>query len=259
MARLLSEAQRERYSRQLVLPEVGEEGQRRLLAARVLVLGAGGLGSPAALYLAAAGVGTIGLVDGDAVELSNLQRQILYSTAEVGLAKITCAGRRLTGLNGDVKVEPHLVRLSAETARSLVDGYDLVVDAVDNFVTRYLVNEACVAARKPLVEAGVLGFEGMLTVVLPGQGPCYRCLFPDPPPVEAVPGTRQFGVLGTVAGVLGVLEAAEALKLILGRGDPLVGRMLMYDGLAARFREVSLARLPGCPVCGQLSRGGCAS
>lgn len=251
MDRPLSEAQRERYDRQLVLEEVGEEGQRKLLAARVLVVGAGGLGSSAALNLAAAGVGTLGVVDDDAVELSNLQRQLLYATAELGQAKVACAARRLTELNADVTVVQHPLRLTAASAAELVRAYDLVVDAVDNPATRYAVNEACVAAGKTLVEAGVLRFNGLLTTIRPGEGPCYHCLFPDPPAEEAVPTTRQFGVLGAVAGVLGTLEAVEALNLILGIGEPLVGRVLVYEGRTNRFREVPVARRPGCPVCAQ--------
>ncbi|MDI6870839.1 MAG: molybdopterin-synthase adenylyltransferase MoeB [Bacillota bacterium] len=248
-----SETRRERYGRQLVLTEIGPSGQHRLWEARVLIIGAGGLGSPAALYLAAAGVGRIGLVDNDTVELSNLQRQILYRTGDVGRVKVALAESRLAELNPDVRVTPYAVRLDAGNVGGLIDGYDLVIDAVDNFATRYLVNEACVSAGKPLVEAGVLGFEGMLTVIKPGEGPCYRCIFPDPPPAETVPDTRQAGVLGTVAGTLGILQATEALKLILEIGDPLVGRMLHYDGLSACFREILLERLPSCPVCGRIT------
>lgn len=244
-----------RYSRHIILPEVGGKGQKRLKSARVLVVGAGGLGSPAAYYLAAAGVGTLGILDSDVVDLSNLQRQILHRTAEVGSPKIESAAKTLTELNPGIEVIPLHHRIGPENVESVIRGYDLVVDAVDNFDTRYILNDACVSNGIPMVEGGVLRWDGLCMTVLPGKGPCYRCAFPSPPPENAVPSCAQAGVMGAVAGVVGTLQAVEAIKLILGAGELLVGRMLFYEGLSARFREVSLDRDPACPACGSVSHG----
>src|SRR5687767_8077769 len=227
-----------RYSRHILLPQVGEGGQRALKRARVLLVGAGGLGSPAALYLAAAGVGTIGLVDFDRVDVSNLQRQILYGTDDVGRSKIESARRRLLGLNPNVTLEAHEARLSAANALALVSAYDLVVDGTDNFATRYLVNDACVLARKPNVYGSIFRFEGQASVFATESGPCYRCLHPQPPPPGLIPDCAEGGVLGVLPGVIGTVQATEALKLALGRGAPLVGRLLLYDALRMRFREI---------------------
>ncbi|MCR4418970.1 MAG: HesA/MoeB/ThiF family protein [Clostridia bacterium] len=246
----LTPEQQARYSRQLVLPEVGEAGQEKLRRARVLIVGAGGLGSPAALYLAAAGVGTLGLVDADRVELSNLQRQVLHATGRIGRPKALSAKEAVEALNPEVRVEPHPLTLSPDNALSLVASYDLVIDAVDNLPSRYVVNDACHSAGKPLIEAGVLRWEGMVTTILPGQSPCYRCLFPVPPPAGAVAGAREAGVMGVAPGVIGVIQAAEALKLILGAGSPLAGRLLLFDALCMSFREVKIERNPDCPLCG---------
>lgn len=245
-----------RYSRQMVLPEVGGEGQARLRAASVLVVGAGGLGSPAALYLAAAGVGRLGLADGDRVDPSNLQRQILHFTADVGRLKVDSAREKLLRLNPLIRVDAHPERVTAAGAPGAVDapallaGYDVIVSAVDNPETRYLLNDACVTLGKPLVEAGVVGFQAFLMTILPGRGPCFRCVFPEPPPAGHVPTCAEAGVLGAMTGVLGALEALEALKLLLGRGETYTGRLLTVDGLLGRFREVPWPRDPACPACG---------
>lgn len=246
-----SEAELQRYSRQILLREVGGKGQRRLGQARVLVVGAGGLGSPVLFYLAAAGVGRLGIVDADRVELSNLQRQILHRTQDVGRFKAESAARAVAELNPGVEVDVHRTWLGRENVRQLIDGYDLVIDGVDNFPTRYLLNDACVMAGKPLVEAGILRFDGLVTTIKPGEGPCYRCLFPDPPPPGSVPSCQEAGVIGAVAGVIGMLQANEALKLILQIGKPLIGRMLLFDALTASFREVAVKRRVDCPMCGE--------
>ncbi|MGD0112035.1 MAG: molybdopterin-synthase adenylyltransferase MoeB [Armatimonadota bacterium] len=240
----------ERYSRHIILPEVGGDGQRKLFAAKALIIGAGGLGSPAGLYLAAAGVGTIGIVDSDAVELSNLQRQVLHATSCLGRAKCLSAKDTMEALNPDVRVIPYHERLSSANALEIIAGYDVVLDGSDNFPTRYLVNDACVMARKPLCHAGILRFEGQLTTIVPGEGPCYRCLYPEPPPPGLVPSCQQAGILGVTAGVMGLLQATEAAKLILGIGEPLIGRLLLYSALDTSFRDVRVPRRPDCPVCG---------
>lgn len=240
----------ERYARHLVLPWVGEEGQRTLLASKVLVVGAGGLGSAVSLYLAAAGVGTIGLVDYDTVALANLQRQILYRTVDVGRSKTASAAETLRARNPDVVVAEHNTRLSPDNALDLVAAYDLVVDATDNFPTRYLINDACVLADRPLVWGAILQFDGQLSVVRPRQGPCYRCVFPNPPPPEQVPSCAEAGVLGATPGVIGTLQAVEALKMLLGAGEPLIGRLLLFDGLALSFSEIKIQRDLACEVCG---------
>jgi molybdopterin/thiamine biosynthesis adenylyltransferase/rhodanese-related sulfurtransferase len=247
--RTLTAEQRERYSRHLLLPEVGPEGQQKLLDAKVLLLGAGGLGSPAALYLAAAGVGTLGIVDNDEVDLSNLQRQVIHSSERIGVPKVDSAEQTINALNPDVKVEKHAVRLGPENIMEILPGYDIVVDGLDNFPTRYLLNDASVRLKIPVVSAAILGFEGQLSVFKPYDGPCYRCLFPVPPPAELAPSCGANGVLGVLPGTMGLLQATEVIKLILGEGDPLIGRLLMYDALAATASEVKVRRDPECPIC----------
>jgi molybdopterin/thiamine biosynthesis adenylyltransferase/rhodanese-related sulfurtransferase len=247
--RSLTAEQRERYSRHLLLPEVGPEGQQKLLDAKVLLLGAGGLGSPAALYLAAAGVGTLGIVDNDEVDLSNLQRQVIHSSERIGVSKVDSAEQTITALNPDVKVNKYAVRLGPENIMDILPGYDMVVDGLDNFPTRYLLNDASVRLGIPVISAAILGFEGQLSVFKPYDGPCYRCLFPVPPPAELAPSCGANGVLGVLPGTMGLLQATEVVKLILGEGEPLIGRLLMYDALAARVTEVKVRRDPGCPIC----------
>jgi adenylyltransferase/sulfurtransferase len=239
-----------RYSRHLTLPEVGVEGQLRLKAARVLCVGAGGLGSPAAMYLAAAGVGTLGLVDADDVDVSNLQRQIIHGTSDVGRPKIASASHRLREINPHVEIEPHAGRLDEHNALDLVSAYDVIVDGTDNFPTRYLVNDACVLARRPNAYGSISRFEGQASVFAAAGGPCYRCLHPEPPPAGLIPSCAEGGVLGVLPGIIGTIQATETVKLILGIGEPLVGRFLIYDALRMRFRVISLPRDPDCPVCG---------
>ncbi len=246
-----SEEQIERYSRHIILPEVGGAGQSRLLRAKVLLIGAGGLGSPVGLYLAAAGVGRIGIVDSDVVDISNLQRQILHATADVGMPKCLSARDTMVAINPDVQVTPYNLRLSSENILDVIGDYDIVVDGADNFPTRYLINDACVMAGKPLAHAGILRFEGQVTTIVPGRGPCYRCLYPEPPPPGLVPSCQEVGVLGATAGVIGTIQATEVLKLILGIGDPLVGRLLLYSGLEMAFRIVRIARRADCALCGE--------
>src|SRR5437763_603172 len=248
----LSAEELQRYSRHLMMPEVTPDGQRRLKAARVLCIGAGGLGSPAALYLAAAGAGTIGIVDFDDVDLSNLQRQILHGTKDVGRGKLESARDRLSDINPKIDIELHRCRFTSENASQLVAQYDVIVDGSDNFPTRYLSNDVCVFARKPNVYGSVFRFEGQTSVFAPHLGgPCYRCLFPEPPPPESVPNCAQAGVLGVLPGIIGMLQAIETIKLILGIGDPLIGRLLHFDALKVHFRELKLRRDPHCPVCGE--------
>jgi molybdopterin/thiamine biosynthesis adenylyltransferase/rhodanese-related sulfurtransferase len=240
-----------RYSRHMIMPEVGAEGQRRLNEARVLCIGAGGLGSPAALYLAAAGVGKLGLVDFDDVDLSNLQRQILHGTKDVGRKKLDSARDRLRDVNPSIEIETHECRFTSANALEIVSGYDVVVDGSDNFPTRYLSNDVCVFAKKPNVYGSVFRFDGQTTVFAPHLGgPCYRCLFPEPPAPGSVPNCAQAGVLGVLPGIIGTIQANEAIKLILGAGDPLIGRLLYFDALKMKFREFNLRRDPQCPVCG---------
>ena len=246
----LSKEQVGRYGRQLILPEVGVPGQQRIAQAKVLVVGAGGLGSPAALYLAAAGVGRLGIIDREVVEPSNLHRQILHGTGDVGRPKTASAKARLDALNPETVVVPIQEALTADNAMELLGEYDLVLDGSDNLPTRYLVNDACVLLRKPLVHGGVVGFDGQLMTILPGQGPCFRCVFPEPPEPGAIPTCGQAGILGAVAGVIGGLMAQEALKLVLGAGEPLVGRLLTFDGRRSAFREVPIRRDLSCAVCG---------
>ena len=249
LPRMLTAEQRERYSRHLLLPEVGIDGQQKLLDAKVLLLGAGGLGSPAALYLAAAGVGTLGIVDSDEVDLSNLQRQVIHSSERIGMPKVQSAEQTITALNPDVQVQKYPVRLGPENIIEIISGYDVIVDGLDNFPTRYLLNDASVRLQTPVVSAAILGFEGQLSVFKPSDGPCYRCLFPVPPPAELAPSCGANGVLGVLPGTMGLLQATEVVKLILGEGEPLIGRLLMYDALAARVTEVKVRRDPDCPVC----------
>ena len=246
----LTEAQRDRYSRHLLLPEVGEVGQVKLLSAKVLLLGAGGLGSPAALYLAAAGVGTLGVVDADVVDASNLQRQIAHATSRVGKPKVESMAAAIADLNPDVKVVQHRERLTSANVDRLFEPYDLVVDGCDNFPTRYLVNDASVFHAKPVVHGSIFRFDGQVTTFVPGKGPCYRCLYPEPPPPHLAPSCAEAGVLGILCGIVGTVQATEAIKLILGKGDPLVGRLLTYDSLRMKFRELKLRRDKACPVCG---------
>jgi adenylyltransferase/sulfurtransferase len=241
-----------RYSRHLLIPEIGEEGQRRLLDAKMLLIGAGGLGSPAALYLAAAGVGTLGIIDADVVDDSNLQRQVLHSTDALGRPKVESARERIAGLNEDVTVLAYEERLTSENIDEiLAEGWDVIVDGADNFPTRYLVNDASVWHRIPVVHGSIYRFEGQATVFKPFEGPCYRCLFPQPPPPELAPSCAEGGVLGVLPGVIGSLQANEAIKLAVGIGEPLIGRLLLYDALEASFTEVALRRDPDCPVCGE--------
>ena len=248
----LSNEEITRYSRHLMMPEVTPEGQRRLKAARVLCIGAGGLGSPAALYLAAAGVGTIGIVDFDDVDLSNLQRQILHGTKDIGRPKLESARDRLRDINPEIDIELHECRFSSENASQLVAQCDVVVDGSDNFPTRYLSNDVCVFARKPNVYGSVFRFEGQTTVFAPHlTGPCYRCLFPEPPPPDTVPNCAEAGVLGVLPGIIGMLQAIETIKLIVGIGEPLIGRLLHFDALKVKFRELNLRRDRECPVCGE--------
>jgi sulfur-carrier protein adenylyltransferase/sulfurtransferase len=247
--RTLTAEQRDRYSRHLLLPEVGIQGQQKLLDAKVLLLGAGGLGSPTALYLAAAGVGTLGIVDDDTVDLSNLQRQVIHNTDRIGVAKVDSAEETITALNPDVNVQKYAVRLGPDNIMDILPDYDIVVDGLDNFPTRYLLNDASVRLQIPVVSAAILGFEGQLSVFKPYDGPCYRCLFPVPPPAELAPSCGANGVLGVLPGTMGLLQATEVIKLILGEGDPLIGRLLMYDALAARVTEVKVRRDPNCPIC----------
>ncbi len=247
----LTPAQLDRYARHLLLPEVGEKGQAKLLGARVLCLGAGGLGSPSALYLAAAGIGTLGIIDADTVDASNLQRQILHGTDRVGMSKVESARKTLANLNPDVKLvtfDERLVRANID--RVFDQGWDVIVDGLDNFSTRYLVNDASVWKAIPVVHGSIFRFEGQVTTFCPGKGPCYRCLYPEPPPPELAPSCAEAGVLGVLPGLIGVLQATEAIKLVLGVGDPLIGRLLTYDSLRMKFGALKLRRDPGCPVCG---------
>jgi sulfur-carrier protein adenylyltransferase/sulfurtransferase len=245
----LTPEQRERYSRHLLIPEVGVEGQQKLLDAKVLLLGAGGLGSPTALYLAAAGVGTLGIVDDDEVDLSNLQRQVIHTTDRIGVPKVDSAEETITAINPDVKVVKYPVRLDASNIMEIIEGYDVIVDGLDNFPTRYLLNDASVRLDIPVVSAAILGFDGQLSVFKPHDGPCYRCLFPEPPPAELAPSCGANGVLGVLPGTMGLLQATEVVKLVVGEGDPLIGRLLLYDALGATFTEVKVHRDPDCPIC----------
>ncbi|MDT7911384.1 MAG: thiazole biosynthesis adenylyltransferase ThiF [Thermocrinis sp.] len=249
-----TEEQIKRYARHIILPEVGGKGQEKLLNSKVLVIGAGGLGSPAILYLAAAGVGTIGIVDFDVVDLSNLQRQIIHNTERVGTPKVESARRTVEMLNPDVKVITYNTRISKENIMDIIKDYDVVLDGTDNFPTRFLINDACYFAGKPLVSAAMLRFEGQVSVFdfrNKEQSPCYRCLFPEPPPPGLVPSCQEAGILGSIGGIMGCIQATEAIKLILGIGEPLVGKLLIMDALSMDFRKVKLRRDPNCPLCGE--------
>jgi sulfur-carrier protein adenylyltransferase/sulfurtransferase len=246
----LSPEQRMRYSRHTLLPEVGVEGQLKLLDSKVLLIGAGGLGAPSAFYLAAAGVGTLGIVDDDVVDESNLQRQVIHNTERVGMPKTESARLSIQALNPDVEVVEHNTRLDADNILEIIEDYDLIVDGADNFPTRYLLNDASVRLRKPVVSASILAFEGQISTFVPYEGPCYRCLYPVPPPPELAPSCGAAGVLGVMAGVMGLLQANEVIKQVVGIGEPLVGRLLLYDSLGTRFTELKVRRDPDCPVCG---------
>ncbi|CAK0778704.1 Sulfur carrier protein adenylyltransferase [uncultured Gammaproteobacteria bacterium] len=254
LPRVYSPAERERYSRHFLIPEVGEAGQTRLLNSRVLVVGAGGLGSPVAFYLAAAGVGTLGLVDDDVVDRSNLQRQILHTEDRVGTSKVASAKATLLALNPSLRINEHPLRLDSGNGEAVLSGYDLVVDGTDNFAARYLINDVCVRLGLPLVYGAILRFEGQISVFWPRypgrRGPCYRCLFPEPPPAGLVPSCSEAGVLGVLPGVIGTLMATEAIKLLLGLDNPLVGRLVLYDALKAEFREFKVKPDPACHWCG---------
>src|SRR5215210_6652676 len=245
----MTKEQRERYSRHLLVPEIGLEGQTKLLESKVLLLGAGGLGSPTALYLAAAGVGTLGIVDDDEVDLSNLQRQIIHTTRAIGTPKVDSAEAAIAALNPDVEVVKYPVRLDASNIMEIIDGYDVIVDGVDNFPTRYLLNDATVRLGIPVVSASILGFDGQLSVFKPHDGPCYRCLYPVPPPAELAPSCGAAGVLGVLPGTMGLLQATEVIKLVTGAGEPLIGRLLLYEALGATFTELKVRRDPECPIC----------
>jgi sulfur-carrier protein adenylyltransferase/sulfurtransferase len=247
--RTLTPEQRERYSRHTLIPEIGAEGQQKLLDAKVLLLGAGGLGSPTALYLAAAGVGTLGIVDDDVVDLSNLQRQVIHTTDRVGVPKVDSAEETIKALNPDVNVVKYPVRIDASNIVEIIEGYDVIVDGVDNFPTRYLLNDATVRLKIPVVSASILGFDGQLSVFKPYDGPCYRCLFREPPPAELAPSCGANGVLGVLPGTMGLLQATEVIKLILEIGEPAIGRLLLYDALGATLTEVKVHKDPECPIC----------
>jgi len=243
--------QRDRYSRHTLLPEVGVDGQLKMLNAKVLLLGAGGLGAPTALYLAAAGIGTIGLVDDDVVDASNLQRQVIHSTERIGTPKTESARLAIEALNPDIEVIEHRTRLNAGNILEIVEPYDVIVDGADNFPTRYLLNDASVRLRKPVVSASILSFDGQVSTFVPYEGPCYRCLYPTPPPAELAPSCSANGVLGVMAGTMGTLQANEVLKLVIGIGEPLIGRLLLYEALGTRFTELKVRRDPECPICGE--------
>lgn len=239
-----------RYSRHLIMPEVGMDGQLKLKQAKVLCIGTGGLGAPLGLYLAAAGVGRIGLIDFDVVDFTNLQRQVLFTHSDVGRPKIEAAASRLRDLNPDIQIDTFETRLTSENALDILKGYDLIVDGTDNFPTRYLVNDACVLLGKPYVYGSIFRFEGQITVFADANGPCYRCLYPEPPPPGLVPSCAEGGVLGVLPGIVGTIQAMEALKLMIGKGQPLIGRLLLFDALAMKFRELKLRKNPECPACG---------
>jgi molybdopterin/thiamine biosynthesis adenylyltransferase/rhodanese-related sulfurtransferase len=247
----LAPEQRMRYSRHTMLPEVGVEGQLKLLDSKVLLIGAGGLGAPSAFYLAAAGIGTVGIVDDDVVDESNLQRQVIHNTQRVGMPKTESARLSIQALNPDVQVVEHNTRLDAGNILELIEGYDVIVDGADNFPTRYLLNDASVRLRKPVVSASILAFDGQISTFVPYEGPCYRCLYPVPPPPEMAPSCGAAGVLGVMAGVMGLLQANEVIKLVAGIGEPLIGRLLLYDSLGTRFTELKVKRDPDCPICGE--------
>ncbi len=246
-----TDEQIKRYSRHIILPEVGGKGQRKLLDSKVFLVGAGGLGSPAAFYLAAAGIGKIGISDNDDVDFSNLQRQILHSTKDVGRPKVQSAKETIADLNPDVEVVPYTERLNSENIINIIKDYDVILDGSDNFPTRYLVNDACVMLGKPLSHGSIFRFDGQATTILPGQGPCYRCLYETPPPPDLVPSCQEAGVLGVIAGIIGVIQATEVIKLVLGKGNILNGKLLLYDSLNMDFKKLNIQRNPACPMCGE--------
>ena len=248
---MFTEKQIERYSRHIILKEVGGKGQQKLLDGKVLIIGAGGLGSPIALYLAAAGVGTIGIADADVVELSNLQRQIAHQTKDIGVPKVLSAREKMEAMNPDVRVNTYHAWISADNILDIINGYDFVIDGTDNFAAKFLINDACVLAGKPYSHGGILHFVGQTMTIIPGQSACYRCIFPAPPPKDAIPTCSQAGVLGVLPGVIGIMQATEALKYLLGMGELLTGRLLVYDALAMTFRTVKVRRNPHCPICGE--------
>lgn len=248
---MLTESQIERYSRHILLKEVGGKGQQRLLDGRVLIIGAGGLGSPVCLYLAAAGVGTIGIADADTVDLSNLQRQVIHFTTNIGKPKVESARDKIEAINPDVKVITYKEWVTAATISAIIADYDFIIDCTDNFAAKFLINDACVLAGKPYSHGGILEFVGQTITVLPGQSPCYRCLFPQPPPKDVIPSCSQAGVIGVLPGVIGSIQATEAIKFLLGKGKLLAGRILMYDALDMKFRDVEIRRNSGCPICGE--------
>ncbi|MBI1909208.1 MAG: molybdopterin-synthase adenylyltransferase MoeB [Deltaproteobacteria bacterium] len=246
----LTPAQSSRYSRHTLLPEVGEEGQVKLLESKVLLIGAGGLGCPTAIYLAAAGVGTLGIIDFDDVDLTNLQRQILHTEEEVGRPKVESAKKRIAGINSETRVIPYREKLSRDNVMKIIADYDIIVNGCDNFPTRYLLNDACVFAKKPMVDGSIFRFEGQVTIFSPGQGPCYRCLYPEPPPPDMAPSCAEGGVLGVLCGIIGSIQGIETIKLLLGIGEPLIGRLILYNALRQQFKEMKVRRDPTCPVCG---------
>ncbi|KKN16473.1 hypothetical protein LCGC14_0975470 [marine sediment metagenome] len=241
----------ERYSRHIILPEVGGEGQQKIMEGKVLVLGAGGLGSPVALYLAAAGVGTLGIVDNDEVDVTNLQRQILHFTEDVGRAKTDSATEKLKNLNPEIKINAHNMRVTSDNINDLIKDYDIIVDGTDNFPTRFLVNDACYFAKKKLVHGAILRFDGQVMTILPDEGPCYRCIYREPPPEGLVPSCSQAGVIGTVAGIVGTIQANEVIKILIEKGTPLSGRLLVIDALEANFRKIKTKKDPRCPICSE--------
>ncbi len=248
---MLTDEQIERYQRHIALKEVGGKGQQKLLDGRVLIIGAGGLGAPAALYLAAAGVGTIGLVDADTVDLTNLQRQVIHFTPDIGKAKVVSAKEKMTAINPGIKVNTYQEWVHAGNIMEIISGYDFVIDGTDNFAAKFLINDACVFGEKPYSHAGILRFDGQTITVIPGESTCYRCLFPEPPPRDAIPTCSQAGVIGILPGVLGIIQATEAIKFLLGKGSLLTGRLLVYNALQMRFTEVRIDRNPQCPICGE--------
>jgi len=248
---MFTEEQIERYSRHIILKEVGGKGQKKLLGGKVMIIGAGGLGSPIALYLAAAGVGTIGIADADLVELSNLQRQIAHQTKDIGVPKVLSAREKMEAMNPDVRVNTYHEWISAANIRNIIEGYDFIIDGTDNFAAKFLINDACVLAGKPYSHGGILHFVGQAMTYIPGESPCYRCIFPTPPPKDTIPTCSQAGVLGVLPGVIGMIQATEALKYLLGMGELLASRLLIYDALAMTFRTVQLRRNAHCPICGE--------
>ena len=247
----MTDEQIERYSRHIILKEVGAKGQKKLLNGSVLIIGAGGLGAPAALYLAAAGVGHIGIVDADEVDLSNLQRQVIHATADIGKAKVKSAKESMEAINPDVKVSTYRMFVDSTNVRELIREYDFIIDGTDNFPAKFLINDACVLEKKPFSHAGIIRFQGQLMTYVPGEGPCYRCVFKNPPPKDAVPTCKQAGVIGAMAGTIGTLQAMEAIKYLIGKGDLLTGKLLTYDALKMEFRKINLKKDCNCAVCGE--------